>query len=358
MISKLGLKIEKRENPNRLWQISMSFLAIIIALILSALLILSSGSNVGVAFSGLFSGAFGSRKAIIETLVKSTPYILTGLAVTLAFRGKFMNIGAEGQFYSGAMACYWAVLLFQDLPPYIHIVVIIIFGFLGGALCGLIPGLLKGLLQVDETIVTVLLNYVVHYILSLLLSGVWQPPGEYYFISSPIPDSLKLPLIFQNTRLHIGFLIAIFIALLVYWLINKTKLGYEIKAIGFNATAAKFKGISISRVIIVTMIISGGIAGLAGVGEVLGLHHRLRLDISGNAGFTGIIIAMLGGLNPFGVILAAVFMGGLINGANAMQIFSNVPTALVYAMQAIVLICLLSFQVVANFRIRRVKVVK
>jgi simple sugar transport system permease protein len=254
------------------------------------------------------------------------------------------------------MAGYWAVLLFSGLPPSLHIIIIVIFGFLGGAICGLIPGLLKGLLNVDETIVTVLMNYVIHFLLSLLLSGVWQPPGEFYFISSRIPDTLKFPLIFQSTRLHIGFLIAILMVFFVFWLINKTRLGYEIKAIGLNPIAAKFKGISISKVIIITMMISGGIAGLAGVGEVLGLHHRLRLDISGNAGFIGIIIAMLAGLNPFGVIFAAIFMGGLINGANAMQIFSNVPTALVYAMQAIVLIFLLSFQVLAKYRIRRVKV--
>jgi len=357
MIEVLGLRFEKREHSNRLWQASMTLLAIIVALLISGVLIISAGPNVGKAFAGLYAGAFGSWKAILETLVKATPLILTGLAVTIAFRGKIMNIGAEGQFFAGAITGYWASTNFAWMHPVLHFFVIILSGFIGGAVCGLIPGLLKGLLKVDETIVTVMMNYVVQFILSFLLSGIWQAPGEFYYISSPVPESVYYPVLFQNSRLHVGFIIAIVATIVIFWLLQKTRLGYEIRTIGLNPTAAKFKGINVSQVIIITMLISGGIAGLAGVGEVVGLHHRLRMDISSGYGFTGIIIAMLGGLNPFAVIVAAIFMGGLINGSNRMQIFSNVPTALVYAMQAIVLICLLTFQVLANYRIRRVKVV-
>jgi len=356
MTDVLGLRFEKREHSNRLWQFSMTLLAILVALAVTAALIMFAGAPIGEAFAGLYAGAFGSWKAILETLVKSTPLILTGLAVCLAFRGKIMNIGAEGQFYTGAMAGYWAVINFPALNPTLHIMVIFIAGFIGGALCGLIPGLLKGLLKVDETIVTVLLNYVVKFVLSFFLAGIWQAPKEYYYISAPVPEELHYPLLIPNTRLHIGFLVALIVALIVWWILEKTRLGYEIKTIGLNPIAAKFKGINVSRVIILTFLISGGIAGLSGVGEVVGLHFRLRTDLSSDYGFTGIIIAMLGGMNPFGVILAAIFMGGLINGSNAMQIFSNVPTALVYAMQAIVLICLLTFQVLTNYRIKKVKV--
>jgi len=358
MTEVLGLSFEKREHTNRFQQVGMTLLAILIALIISGALILFAGANIWEALAGLVSGAFGSWKAILETLVKSTPLILTGLAVTIAFRGKIMNIGAEGQLFTGAIAGYWAIVSFPDMNPTLHMVIIFLAGFVGGAVCGLIPGLLKGLLKVDETIVTVLMNYVVKFLLSFLLSGVWQEPGEFYYISSPVPESLYYPLLIPNTRLHIGFLIALIAALVVWWILQKTRLGYEIQTIGLNPTVARFKGISVARVIILTMIISGGIAGLAGVGEMIGLHHRLRMDISTEYGFTGIIIAMLSGLNPFGVIIAAIFMGALINGSNAMQIFSNVPTALVYAMQAIVLICLLAFQVLAKYRIKKVKVAK
>lgn len=358
MIEVLGIRFEKIEHPSAVRQVLMILLAIVVALSISAVLIISAGPNVAKAFVGLFTGAFGSWKAILETLVKSTPLILTGLAVTIAFRGKIMNIGAEGQFWAGAMFGYWASAYFPTMQPVLHFFFIIFMGFFGGAIWGLIPGLLKGLFKVDETIVTVMMNYIIMYVLSFLLSGIWQAPKEYYYISAPIPESSFFPLIIPNTRLHFGFFIAILATFVVYWLLQKTRLGYEIRTIGSNPIAARFKGINVSRVIIITMLISGGIAGLAGVGEVVGLHHRLRMDISGGYGYTGIIVALLARLNPFGVILAATFMGGLINGSNRMQIFSNVPTALVYAMQAIVLISLLAFQVLANYRIRRTKVVK
>ena len=355
MIKVLGYQFEKREHVNRVWQAVMTFVALLIAVIITGILIISSGANFGEAISGLISGAFGSWKAILETLVKATPLILTSLAVTLAFRGNIMNIGAEGQLFCGAMAGYWVAANFSGMNTTLHIILIVVAGFVGGAICGLIPGLLKGLLKVDETIVTVMMNYIVQYMLSFLLSGVWQAPGEHYYLSSPVPDAVFYPYIFPNSRLHIGFIFALVAAVVVYWLLQKTRLGYEIRAIGLNPVAARFKGIKVSRVIIITMLISGGIAGLAGVGEVVGLHHRLRLDISSGYGFTGIIIALLGGLNPFAVIVASIFMGGLINGSNSMQIFSHVPSALVDAMQAIVLICLLAFQVLANYRIRKVK---
>ncbi|MEN6572317.1 MAG: ABC transporter permease [Anaerolineaceae bacterium] len=356
MIEILGYRFEKRERPNRAWQIAMTLAALAVAVLITGVLIISSGANFGKAISGLLQGAFGSWKAVLETLVKATPLILTSIAVTIAFRGNIMNIGAEGQLYTGAMAGYWVAASFPEMNPTLHIILIVLAGFAGGALCGVIPGLLKGLLNVDETIVTVMMNYVVAYVLSFFLSGVWQAPGQYYYISAPVPEAVYYPLLIPNSRLHIGFVFAIVATIVAYWLLQKTRLGYEIRTIGLNTTAAKFKGINVARVIIVTMLISGGIAGLAGVGEVVGLHHRLRLDISSGYGFTGIIIALLGGLNPFAVFGAAILMGGLINGSNAMQIFSHVPSALVDALQAIVLICLLAFQVLANYNIRKVKV--
>lgn len=349
----LGLRFEKREHSSRMWQVSMVLLAIIVALLISGGLIISAGANVGKAFAGLYGGASGSSSAFIETLVKATPLILTGLAATIAFRGKIMNIGAEGQLLAGAMTGYWAIVNLTWLPPEIYFFVILLAAFIGGAICGLIPGLLKAILKVDETIVTVMMNYVVLYILSYLLSGPWQAPGEYYKFSAPIPESAQYGVLFSNTRLHNGFIVAVVAAIVVFWLLQRTRLGYEIRAIGLNSTAAKFKGVNVSRIIIIVMMLSGGIAGLGGIGEVIGIQHRLRMDLSSGSGFTGIIVAMLAGLNPLAVIVVAIFMGGLINGSNRMQILSNVPTALVYAMQAIVLLCLLSFQVLANYRIRR-----
>ena len=350
----LGFTFEKREHRSRIWQASTTLLAIVVALLITSVLILSAGANVGRAFVGLYGGAFGSVKAIIETLVKSTPLMLTGLAVTVAFRGRIWNIGAEGQFWAGALVGYWASVTFSFLPPVAHFFVMLLSAFIGGAICGLIPGILKGLLNVDETIVSVMMNYVVHFFISYLLSGPWQAPGEYYYMTSEIPESAQFPVL-GNSRLHVGFIVALVAAVVVFWLLHKTRLGYNIRAIGLNPTSAKFKGVNVARVIIITMLISGGIAGLAGVGEVAGINHRLRTDSSSGYGFMGIIVAMLGGLNPFGVIIASIFFGALINGSNRMQIYTGMPTALVYAMQAIVLLSLLSFQVLTNYRIRRSK---
>jgi len=354
MTNVLGFRFEKREHASRLWQTMLVLTAILVALLISGLLIVSTGADVGKAFAGLYGGAFGTPKAFIETLVKATPLILTGLAATIAFRGKVMNIGAEGQFLGGAITGYWAILKFSFLNPWLYLLVILFSAFVGGAICGVIPGLLKGYLKVDETIVTVMMNYLIVKILSYLMSGPWQAAGKFYKFSEEVPQSAYYNLIFPNTRLDYGFLVAIIATIIVYWLLQKTRLGFEIRSIGQNPVAARFKGINVSRTIIIIMIISGGVAGLGGIGEVIGIQHRLRMDISNGAGFTGIIIAMLAGLNPLAVLFVAIFMGGLLNGSNRMQIYSGVPTALVYAMQAIVLLSLLAFQVLAKYRIRRV----
>jgi simple sugar transport system permease protein len=351
----LGFTFEKRKRVSNLWQALMAIFAIIIAMLISSILILSAGADIREAFSALYAGAFGSWKAVIETLIKASPLILTGLAVSIAFRGKIWNIGAEGQLWAGAMAAYWVSANFTQLPRPLIFLSILAASFAAGAVWGFIPGFLKAKLKVDEVIVTVMLNYIIHFILSYLLSDPWRAPGEYYYITSPVPEVSEYPLLIQNTRLHAGFAVAIVAAVIVWWLMRMTRLGYEIRAIGLNPTASRFKSINVGRVIMVTMLISGGIAGLAGAGEVVGLHHRLRMDISTGYGFTGIIVAMLGGLNPLGVTIAAIFFGALENGSNRMQIFTGVPIALVYAMQAIVLLCLLAVQVLSNYRIRRVK---
>jgi simple sugar transport system permease protein len=350
-----NLRIEKRRQVSRLGQVVALFIAFVAALLVSAILVQVAKADPIEAFSALLTGALGSRRALLETLVKATPLILTGLAGTVAFRGKVWNIGAEGQLFAGAMGSYLAFVLFGQLPPALLFLMVVLFGFLAGAVCGLIPGLLKAKLNVDEIIVTVMLNYIVGYLASLLLSGPWQEEGSYYVQTATLPEKAEFPLLVAKSRLHAGFAIALLLTVVVYLLLQKTPLGYEIRALGANPRASRFKGINIATAVIVIMLISGGIAGLAGTGEVFGIHHRLRLDISPGFGYTGIIVAMLGGLNPFGVVLASVFFGALVNGSVRMQIVTGVPVALVYAIQAIVLLFLVSAQVLANYRIRRVQ---
>jgi simple sugar transport system permease protein len=329
-------------------------LTLLAASIVSTLLILSAGADIGESLRALVNGAFGSTNALLETLVQATPLIFTGLAVTVAFRGRVWNIGAEGQFFAGTMAAYWAANQFGGLPAWLLLPTIVVAGALAGAFWGAIAGFLKARYGASEIIVTVMLNFIILRILSFLLSGVWQDPNSYFYQTALIPDPSYLPRLFGRGRLHLGFVVSLLTAAVVYVVLWRTVLGYEIRAIGSNPTAANYKGISVPVLTIVVMAVSGAIAGLGGVSEVAGLHHRLRLDISTGYGFTGIIIALLGRLHPVGVLIAAIFFGALVNGSLAMQISTGVPVALVQAIQGVTLILLLTAEVLTRYRIRKV----
>lgn len=350
----IPIKLEKRLMPSKLWQALSVVLALLGSALATAILIRIGGADIGEALSAMVLGAFGNGRAIAETLVQATPLIFTGLAVTVAFRARVWNIGAEGQFFAGAMGATWFAMTFGErLPSTISIPCVILLGILCGAVWAAIPALLKAKFGTNEIITTVMLNFVIVYILSYLLSDPWRAPNSYYYQSPILPASTNFPRLVMGTRLHIGFLIALFSAFLVYILLWKTALGYEIRAIGINPTAATYKGISVIKVMILVMVISGAIAGLAGASEVPGLQPRLRLEVSTGYGFTGIIIAMLGRLHPVGVVLAAIFFGALVTGSSAMQIAVNVPVAIAQAVQGITLLLLLVADVLSQYRIRR-----
>ena len=351
-------RIEKRTQVSWAVRLLAIVTAVLAAFLVSAILILVAGADVGDAFVALFGGAFGGRRAILETLVRATPLIFTGLAAALAFRGKVWNIGAEGQLYAGAMAAYWASTFAIGLPRLPLILVILVFAFLGGAVWSWIAGYLKVRFNVDEIISTVMLNYVVAYLLSFMLSGVgpWREAGSYYQQTARIPEAAHMPLLFSGARLNVAFVLALLAAIAVYLLLQKTPLGYEIRALGSNPRASKFKGTNVSRVVMIIMMLSGGLAGLAGAGELFGVHHRLKLGISDGLGYTGIIVAMLAALDPIGVVVAAILFGALYNGAFRLNILTEVPTAFVSAIQAIVLLFVLGATVLANYRIRRVRI--
>ncbi|MDD2696059.1 MAG: ABC transporter permease [Anaerolineales bacterium] len=349
--------IQKREVVTRKDRLIATLIAILAAFIVSGILMKMAGASVWEAFAALFGGAFGGQRSLLETLVKTTPLLLTAEAVALTFQGKIWNIGAEGQLFSGAMAAYWTYTLFQHLPPAPLFVLVVLGGFLGGAICGALAGILKARFNVDVIISTVLINYVVNYFLSFMLSatGPWRSPESYYPHTPEIDNAARWLILIPKSRLHLGFLIAVGVVAGMYFLLKKTVFGMKIRSMGFNPTASTFRGIDTKRVMIITMLISGGIAGLAGVSEVFGVQYRLRPDISPGYGFTGIIVAILGGLHPLGVAIAAFFFGGLLNGSVRMQILTRVPVALVDVIQAIILLFLLTAQVIARYRLVRVK---
>jgi simple sugar transport system permease protein len=349
------LKLEKREHITPLAQIGALAGAVLLSILVTGFLMYLGGANLKAGFIALFEGAFGSWQAIIESLVKATPLILTGLATVVAFRARIWNIGQEGQLYVGAIAAYWAYLQFIDLPPIVLIPIIILSALVGGALCGLIPAVIKAKLGVDEIIITIMLNYIVTYFLSWLLSGPWKDPNHYYQQSPTILEKAQFPVLLDHTRLHLGFLLAIVAAIVIYLLLSKTPLGYEIKAIGLNPIAARFQGINVVKTMVMVMLISGALSGLAGTGELFGVIFRLKSTISLGYGYAGIIIAMLAGLQPLAVVPVAILFGGLINGSFYLQTATNVPAAIVYVIQAIVLLFFLIARAISAYKVRFIR---
>jgi simple sugar transport system permease protein len=352
VINVMRIKIEKRKNVRPFTQLMALLGALLLSIIVTGVLMLISKANILAGFVALFEGAFGSWQACVESLVKATPLILTGLATVIAFRARIWNIGQEGQLYLGAITAYWAYSQFITLPPILLIPIIIVFAWVGGALCGLLAAVIKAKFRVDEIITTIMLNYIVIYLLSWLLSGPWKDPNHYYQQSPTVLDKVQFPILLVHTRLHLGFLLAVIAAVVIYLLISKTPLGYEIQAMGLNPTASRFQGIGVVRTMIIVMLISGALSGLAGTGELFGVIHRLKSTISLEYGYTGIIIAMLAGLEPLVVVPVAILFGGLINGSFFLQTTTNIPAAIVYVIQAIVLLFFLGARAASTYKIR------
>jgi simple sugar transport system permease protein len=355
--ARLGYRLERRAARSPLaWAIALALAALCAVLICSSLF-MAAGASPIVAFSALLKGGLGSKRAIAETMVMATPLILTGLASMIAFRARLWNIGAEGQVFAGAMFAYWCQHALGDAAPApVQISVIIVGALIGGALMGGLAGILKARFQVDEVISTVMLNYIIVYVLSMLLqNGPWTASGSFFEQTEMVPAAASLPILLANTRLHLGFPIALAVAAIVHIMLLRAPLGYEIRAAGSNLRALEFQGVSVFRLIIVVMAISGAIAGLAGAFEVYGVQHRLKSGTLGGLGYTGIIVAILGQLRPLGVVAAALIFGVLLNGATLMQIKSGVPSALIYAIEAIILMFFLVAWAASEFRLRKVR---
>jgi simple sugar transport system permease protein len=360
----LGLRLLNR--------ISIPFLAVLTGLILGGLLIMlttpavyeafnqslgaglaEAWNSVSRAYLALFEGAFGSPARIaaalqsgsstalwqslnpfLETLTTAVPYILAGLAVALGFRAGVFNIGAEGQIFIGALTSGFIGYAVTGLPALLHIPLALAAGFLGGAAWGAIPGWLKARTGAHEVITTIMMNYIAFRLSDWLLSGPMKRPGEAP-ISPPMLESAILPRFFpEPIRFHLGFFIALGIAYLVYWLLFKTTWGFSLRTVGANPRAARYAGMSVARTVVLAMALSGGIAGLAGANEVLGVNHNVAMAFSSGYGFDSIALALLGNNHPFGVVLSALLFGGATN----MQVATGIPNDIVSILQALILI--------------------
>lgn len=320
-------------------------LSILTAVVLGGIIIVLVRGNPFLAFSGLLQGSFGSAKALSETAVWATPYIFAGLAVALAFKGGLFNIGAEGQLALGATtAALFGYALPEwlgfDLPKIIHLPLVILLGAAAGALWAAIVGYLKAYTGGHEVINTIMMNYIALNSISFLLNGPMKDPNPNNVIARTplIAESAHITPIFEGLRVHWGFVLALLTAFLVWWMLNKTTLGFEIRTVGSNPDAAKYAGINVKRIIILTMAFSGMLAGLAGTFEVTGLNYRHELGFSIGYGFDAIAIALLGKSHPLGIVLAAILFAAMRNGATRMQFLTQLPVDLISVLQALILL--------------------
>lgn len=313
-------------------------LAIAAALLTGAILILLSGNNPLAAYTILFQEAFANYFGFANTITKAAPLLLAGLGVQFALKAGQFNIGGEGQIYMGGLGSTLVGLYGQGLPLWIHLPLALLGGFLLGAFWGWIPGYLKAHRGVNEVISTLLLNYIALNFVGYLVHNPLMEPGAPSAYSPLIAKSAWLPNILPKTQAHAGILLGFIVAAIVWVVLTRSPLGYQIEAVGLNPTAAKYAGISVKRTIMMVMTISGGLAALAGSCEVLGLKHRLFEEFSAGYGFDAIAIAFLSRGNIAGVVATSFFFGALRSGANVMQRSAGVPVTVVYAIEGLTIL--------------------
>ncbi len=314
---------------------------------------------IATAYGSLFEGSLGSPARMIaalrsgdskaltlafypvtDSLVAATPYIFAGLAVAVGFRCGLFNIGAEGQLFIGAICSVWVGFAIKGLPAIIHIPLALLAGAAGGALWAFVPAILKAKTGAHEVINTIMMNYIAFRLSDWLLGdkGPLKRPDSANPISPFIEKSAELPRFFPDPiRFHLGFFIALGVAVFVYWFLFKTTLGFEIRTVGANPNAAKYAGMSITRNLIIAMCLSGALAGLAGANEVLGVNHNLAFAFSSGYGFDSIALALLGKSHPLGVVLAALLFGTLRSGATRMQNVARIPIDIISVIQALII---------------------
>jgi simple sugar transport system permease protein len=331
--------------------------ALLFTLAVCSLLMLWAGAPVLQAFGALFAGGFGSVFALTETLTRATPLMLTGLAAAVAFKARLWNIGAEGQLYAGALAAV-AVGGLHDGEGFAAPNALLFAGMtaaamLAGALLLAVPALLKTFAKVDEVVTTLLLNFVVLLAVSWMLDGPMKDPAAMGWPQTvTLKPELELSKIIEQSRLHSGFVAALVIAALIWLMLRYTTFGFALRAVGANARASRFLGLPMTRTILLTAVLSGALAGLAGAIEVAGRTGYVTLDMSPGYGYSGIVIAMLAALNPLAVIPAAVLVAGVLVGADSMSRAVAVPTYIADVMVAVSLLAVLVATMLTQYRVR------
>jgi len=351
------MRLERRHRSSRAALVLAPVGAVAFTLLVSALLVLWAGAPVGRTYALLLQGGFGSVFAWSETLTRAVPLILTGLAATVAFKARLFNIGAEGQLYAGALAAVAVGGLHGgtgfELPTWLLFPLMMAAAALAGALLLIGPALMKSKLGVDEVVTTLLINFIVLLGVSALLDGPMKDPSAMGWPQSvSLQSELELAKLVAQTRIHTGLLWAAGLAVLVWLLFKYTVTGFDIRAVGANARAAAFAGVPVTRTVVWVALLSGALAGLAGAIEVAGRTSYVTLDMSPGYGYSGIVIAMLAGLHPLGVAAAALFVAGVLVGADSMSRAIGVPTYLADVIVAVALLSVLVATLAAQYRLR------
>lgn len=349
------MRFERREHRSPALVIATPLIAVAAAMAIAGVLIALAGAPVFTAYGKILTSAFGSRLSATETLMRATPLILTGLAAAVAFRARLWNIGAEGQFYIGAIAVAAASAhLLSGLTPILQIPLLLAIGALAGMVMLLLPLWLRLRFSVDEVVTTLLLNFVIILFVSMLIDGVLKDPTAFGWPQSEAVDkAARLPKLIDRSRLHIGLVIAVVVALVVHFVQTRTVFGMQSRAAGLNPAGAVFAGVPLGRTLVFVAMISGGLAGLAGAIEVLGVKGYVTTDLSPGYGYSGIVVAMLANLNPVGVVFAALFTAMMFVGADGMSRSMGIPTYIADVTVALSLLSMLVAVFFTQYRIRR-----
>jgi ABC-type uncharacterized transport system permease subunit len=342
------IRFVKRAEVTRKESIGIRVLAVISAFLVISLFLLFLKLNPLDVYGSMLKGAFGSAHKFRQTIIKAVPLVITSLGISVAFKMKFWNIGGEGQIMMGAFAASFVALKIPGLPSLFMLPLMMIAGVIGGGLWALIPALLKSKLKTNETIITLMMNYIALNWLTYLQYGPWKDPKAKGFAKIPdFPESAILP---KFLGVHIGWIIAIILVIVIYVFINHAKKGYEIAVLGESEKTALYAGININKTIVISMLISGGLCGLAGMIQASAVNNTLSTAVTGGAGNTGIIIAWLSQLNSFAIMLVSIAFAALVEGGAYIQTTFKIPESVALIIQSTILIFILGSEYFIRFK--------
>ena len=310
-----------------------------IAFGVTSILIAISGFSPLEVYAGLFKGGFGSLAGIGQTLNRATPLLLCSLGLILVFKAGMWNIGAEGQLYMGAVGATLAGLFLPSMPRALHLLLVAIASFIFGAAWGAIPGILRARFKINEIITSLLMVFIAMWFVAYLVRWPLYTPEAFNPVSEFIPSTARLPIL-PGLGAHAGILIALVLSAVVWFILQKSTLGYRIKAVGVNPDTALYGGIPVGKIIVTSFILSGGLAGLAGMAQISGVHYMLADLISANYGFLGIAVAFIGRLNPIGAVIMSIFLGGLLTGGYFIQINLGIDVTVIHVLVALIMLAL------------------